>query len=44
MTDLDALNDHLVGIVRETAQPAHGSLWLRHDTPMKGKQEDRPII
>jgi hypothetical protein len=36
-TELETLSDDVVGVVRETVQPAHVSLWLRPDAAARDR-------
>src|SRR3712207_6830052 len=39
-TDLGRLGDEVVGVVRETVQPAHVGLWLRSEEDTEAAQAD----
>jgi hypothetical protein len=43
-TDLNALTDDLVGVVKKTMQPAQVSVWLHPDPALKDKRKKRAAI
>jgi hypothetical protein len=43
-TDLDRLGEDLVGVVTETMQPSHVSMWLHPDSDLSDKKKKRAAI